>query len=172
MGMASSTATAFRSPSRCSCPAPARRGCRSRSIVQEQWRQLGVEAEVVPLEIAQYLARRKPGDFDVAIESFTADPSPWSLLDRWGCGAEANYGRYCSRTADSLLRAAHLARRDPAPPIRAWLRTVAEDFPAAFLFAPGQGVRDAERVRQRDLAGGVAVADGLDVDPARRGPLR
>lgn len=105
-------------------------------VVQEQWRQLGVKAEVVPLEIAQYLARRKPGDFDVAIESFTADPSPWSLLDRWGCGAEANYGRYCSRTADSLLRAAHLARRDPAPPIRAWLRTVAEDFPAAFLFAP------------------------------------
>jgi peptide/nickel transport system substrate-binding protein len=105
-------------------------------VVQEQWRRLGVKAEVVPLEIAQFLARRRPGDFDVTIESFTTDPSPWSLLDRWGCGAEANYGRYCNRTADSLLRGAHLARRDPAPPIRAWLQTVAQDFPAAFLFAP------------------------------------
>jgi peptide/nickel transport system substrate-binding protein len=105
-------------------------------IVQEQWRQLGVHAEVVPLELAQYLARRGPGNFDIAAESYSSDPSPWSLLDRWGCGAEANYGRYCNPTADSLLRAAHLARRDPAPPIRAWLRTVAQDFPAVFLFSP------------------------------------
>ena len=70
------------------------------------------------------------------MESYSSDPSPWSLFDRWGCGAEANYGHYCNRTADSLLRAAHLARRDPAPPLRAWLRAVAQDFPAAFLFAP------------------------------------
>jgi len=105
-------------------------------IVQEQWRKLGVRAEVIPLEFAQYLARRGPGNFDVAAESYSSDPSPWSLLDRWGCGAEANYGRYCNPVADSLLRAAHLARRDPAPPIRAWLRTVAQDFPAVFLFSP------------------------------------
>ncbi len=105
-------------------------------VVQEQWRRIGVKADVVPLEIAQFLARRRPGDFDVSMESFSSDPSPWSLLDRWGCGAEANYGRYCNRTADSLLRVAHLARRDPAPPIRAWLEAVAHDFPAAFLFAP------------------------------------
>ncbi len=105
-------------------------------IVQEQWRRIGVKAEVVPLEIAQFLARRRPGDFDVTMESYSSDPSPWSLFDRWGCGAESNYGHYCNRTADSLLRAAHLARRDPVPPLRAWLRAVAQDFPAAFLFAP------------------------------------
>ena len=105
-------------------------------VVQEQWRRIGVKAEVIPLEFAQFLARRRPGDFDVSMESFASDPSPWSLLDRWGCGAEANYGRYCNRSADSLLREAHLARRDPVTPIRAWLRTVAQDFPAAFLFAP------------------------------------
>lgn len=105
-------------------------------VVQEQWRRIGVKADVVPLEFAQFLARRRPGDFDVSMESFSSDPSPWSLLDRWGCGAEANYGHYCNRTADSLLRAAHLAQRDPAPPIRAWLQTLAHDFPAAFLFAP------------------------------------
>jgi len=105
-------------------------------IVQEQWRRLGLKVELVPLELGDYLARRRPGNFDVATESFSSDPSPWSLIDRWGCSGEANYGRYCNRTADSLLRAAHLAQRDPAPAIRGWLRTVALDFPAVFLFAP------------------------------------
>lgn len=104
-------------------------------LAQEQWKRLGVHVEVVPLDITQFLARRRPGDFDASMESFGSDPSPWSLLDRWGCGAEANYGRYCNHAADSLLREAHLAKRDPAPPIRAWLRTLASDFPAVFLYS-------------------------------------
>jgi peptide/nickel transport system substrate-binding protein len=104
-------------------------------IAQEQLRKLGVKVEVVPLEFAQFLARRRPGNFDAAMESFNMDPSPWSMIDRWGCGAETNYGHYCNRAADSLLRASHLATRDPAPPLRAWLRTVAQDYPAAFLFS-------------------------------------
>lgn len=104
-------------------------------IMQEQWKRIGVKVEVVPLEFGQFLLRRRPGDFDASVENFSSDPSPWSLFDRWGCGAEANYGHYCNRTADSLLRAAHLATKDPAPLIRAWLRAVALDYPAAFLFA-------------------------------------
>ena len=103
-------------------------------IVQEQYKRLGVRVEVVPLELSQFLARRGPGNFDASMESYGSEPAPWSLLDRWGCGASANYGHYCNRTADSLLRAAHLARRDPAPPIRAWLRTLTGDYPAVFLF--------------------------------------
>ena len=104
-------------------------------IIQDQLKRLGVRVEVVPIEISQFFARRPPGDFDASLESYGTDPAPWSLLDRWGCGASANYGHYCNRTADSLLRAAHLAQRDPAPPIRAWLRTLAADHPAVFLFA-------------------------------------
>jgi len=104
-------------------------------IIQDQLKRLGVRVEVVPIEVTQFFARRPPGDFDASLESYGGDPAPWSLLDRWGCGAAANYGRYCNRTADSLLRAAHLAQRDPAPPIRAWLRTLAADHPAVFLFA-------------------------------------
>jgi peptide/nickel transport system substrate-binding protein len=104
-------------------------------IVQEQWKRLGVKVEVVPLELPVYAGRRAPGDFDVAMEAYGGDPAPWSFLDRWGCGAEANFGRYCNRTADSLLRAAHLAVRDPAPPIRAWLRALANDYPAVFAFS-------------------------------------
>jgi peptide/nickel transport system substrate-binding protein len=103
-------------------------------IAQEQLRKLGVKVDVVPLEFAQFLARRRPGDFDASMEGFNIDPSPWSMVDRWGCGAEANYGHYCNRVADSLLRASHLATRDPAPALRAWLGTIAQDYPAAFLF--------------------------------------
>lgn len=103
-------------------------------IIQEQLKRLGVRVDVLPLEFTDFLSRRPSGNFDASLEAFGGDPAPWSLLDRWGCGAEANYGRYCNRTADSLLRAAHLARKDPAPPIRAWLRALANDYPAAFLF--------------------------------------
>lgn len=105
-------------------------------IAQEQLRRLGVKVEVVPMEFTQFLQRRRPGDFDAAMESFNIDPSPWSMVDRWGCGAEANYGHYCNPAADSLLRDSHLATRDPTPALRAWLRTVAQDYPAAFLFSP------------------------------------
>jgi peptide/nickel transport system substrate-binding protein len=103
-------------------------------IIQAQLKRLGVRVEVVPVDFTQFGSRRPQGNFDASLESYGGDPSPWSLLDRWGCGASANFGRYCNRTADSLLRAAHLARKDPAPPIRGWLRTVADDYPAAFLF--------------------------------------
>ncbi len=105
-------------------------------IVQEQWKKIGVKVDVVPLEGSQYAERRNPGNFDVAMESYSSDPSPWSLVDRWGCGAESNFGHYCNPAADSLLRNAHLAQRDPAPAIRGWLRALADDFPAAFLFSP------------------------------------
>jgi peptide/nickel transport system substrate-binding protein len=103
-------------------------------MAQEQLRNLGAKVEVVPLDFGVWGARRRPGDFDTSMENFNVDPAPWSMIDRLGCGAEANYGHYCNRTADSLLRSTHLATRDPVPALRAWLRAVAQDFPAAFLF--------------------------------------
>ncbi len=105
-------------------------------IAQEQLRKIGVKVEIIPLDFPDYLSRRRPGNYDAAMEAFNADPSPWSLIDRWGCGARANYGRYCNPAADSLLRVAHLSTRDPAPALRSWFKTVAEDYPAAFLYTP------------------------------------
>ena len=104
-------------------------------IVQEQWRRIGVKADIETLDGPQIAARRRLGAFDVVMENVSWEPSPWSMIDRWGCGAAGNYGHYCNATADSLLRAAHLTLRDPAPPIRAWLQTVANDFPAVFVFS-------------------------------------
>lgn len=109
-------------------------------IVQEQWRKLGVKADIVQLENSQFSARRRPGTFDVSIENVAIEPSPWSMIDRWGCGADGNYAHYCNARADSLLRAAHLTVRDPAPPIRAWLQAVANDFPAVFVYSPDRVV--------------------------------
>ena len=104
-------------------------------IVQEQWRKIGVKVDIVPLEGPDISKRRRAGTFDVVMENVSWEPSPWSMVDRWGCGADGNYGHYCSATADSLLKAAHLTVRDPAPPIRAWLQTVANDFPAVFVYS-------------------------------------
>ncbi len=89
----------------------------------------------------------------MSAESFSADPSPWSFLDRWGCGASRNFGRYCNPTADSLLRAAHLATRDPAPAIRAWLQAVANDFPAAFMLRTDAVLALPRRFTRVDVRG-------------------
>ena len=105
-------------------------------IIQQQLKKIGVSVELLPMEFGIFLAQRVAGTYDASMESFSADPSPWSLQDRWGCGASANYGRYCNPAADSLLRAYHLVRKDPAAPLRGWLKTVANDFPAAFLYTP------------------------------------
>lgn len=109
-------------------------------IIAQQLKQVGITVEIQPVDNAQYPVRRKPGNFDAILEGFSPEPSPWSMLTRWGCGEGTNFGRYCNRGADSLLRAVHLARKDPGTPLRAWLNTIAADFPAAFLYTPDRVV--------------------------------
>ncbi len=106
-------------------------------IVQEQWRKLGVKVDIETLERSQCCGTPATRDFDVVMENVAIEPSPWSLIDRWGCGADGNYGHYCNATADSLLRAAHLTLRDPAPPIRAWLQHGGQRLPRGLRVFPG-----------------------------------
>lgn len=104
-------------------------------VVQQQWRAIGVAAEVQPVEGPVFGSARRTGQFEVSVESYSLDPSPWGLVDLWGCGGGANYGRYCNPAADSLLAEAHWTRTDPAPALRRYLATLADDSPAAFLFS-------------------------------------
>lgn len=104
-------------------------------VVQQEWRAIGVEADVQPVEGGVWGPTRRAGQFDVSVEGYTVDPSPWMLLDVWGCQGGANVSRYCNPAADSLLTAAHLAQGDPAPLLRRYLAALALDHPAAFIYS-------------------------------------
>lgn len=104
-------------------------------IVEQQWRAIGVDAQLQPVEGAVWGSSRRAGSFDISVESFSLDPSPWGLLDLWGCAGGTNYARYCNPAADSVLAAAHWTRDNPAPLLRRYLATLADDHPAAFLFS-------------------------------------
>jgi peptide/nickel transport system substrate-binding protein len=104
-------------------------------IVEQQWRAVGVDAAVQPVEGPVWGSTRRAGAFDVSVESLALDPSPWGLFDIWGCAGGANYARYCNRTADSVLVAAHWSRTEPAPLLRQYLALLAADDPAAFLYS-------------------------------------
>jgi peptide/nickel transport system substrate-binding protein len=104
-------------------------------IVEQQWRAVGVDAQVQPVEGPVFVASRRAGTFDVTVESIGLEPSPWGMLDVWGCRGGANNARYCNPAADSLLAAAHWTRGDPTPLLRQYLATLAADDPAAFLYS-------------------------------------
>lgn len=106
--------------------------------VQEQWRAFGIRLEVQTLEPAAYVSRRRAGQFDLEFWSVTQDPTPSGLVQSWSCAGigGSNVAHYCNPALDSLIARATEGRGDPG---RLWpeaLRTLAEDAPALFLYAP------------------------------------
>jgi peptide/nickel transport system substrate-binding protein len=104
-------------------------------IVEQQWRAIGVDAQVQPVEGSIWRSERLAGRFDITVESYAHDPSPWGLLDLWGCKGANNLARYCNPVADSLLEQAHWSAADPAPALTRYFSTLSTDYPAVFLFS-------------------------------------
>jgi peptide/nickel transport system substrate-binding protein len=105
------------------------------AVIQEQYRQVGVDLQQVRVEPAVWLGRRAAGDFDIDFSSAGLDPSPSGLVFSWSCEGAGNVAGYCDRGADSLL---HQAIASPEADRRLWhafLRRVEENAPAAFLYS-------------------------------------
>lgn len=73
-------------------------------IIQNQWRAVGVETEVVPQEWgALNVDMRKP-DFDLAIHPLLAEPDPDIYFNQiYRTGNFLNYGRYSNPRVDALI---------------------------------------------------------------------
>ena len=116
-------------------PASSQQRLQMAVIIQEQLRQVGVRLDVVRLEPAVWTERRAAGNFDIDFSASTQDPSPSGLAFSWTCDGPGNAGRYCDRSADSLL---FRAIASPTADRRLWhefLRRVEEAAPAAFLYS-------------------------------------
>lgn len=104
---------------------------------QADWKSVGVQVNLEPLDFATYIDRRKRGRFDLDVNAVYQDPDPSGLAQSWSCAGigGANIGHFCDPRVDSLLAAATRST-DGLPIWRQALRTIDDDAAAAFLFAP------------------------------------
>ncbi len=105
-------------------------------LIQEQWRGVGVRAELVQLDGPVWNERRSAGDFDVDFSAALQDPSPSTLTQSWSCRGGNNVAGYCDPVVDSLLDQAILGRDATAGTWHAVLRRIEDAAPATFLYAP------------------------------------
>lgn len=142
-------------------------------IVQDEWRRLGVDMRIEPVEFTVMEQRTLAGDFDAAFVSRTIDPSPSSLLQWWSPGAASNIGGYADSTFERLAaRAGRASTRAAAGPLwRRALERLNDDAPAVFLFSPrnNAAMRDAVQNVTIRPDSWLATVTAWRVAPARRG---
>lgn len=104
---------------------------------QAQWKALGIDAELEPLDFPTYLDRRNAGRFDIDFTAVNQDPNPTGLTQSWTCAGTggSNVAHFCDPRVDSLIAAASVSLRG-LPLWQQALRTIDADDAAAFVFAP------------------------------------
>ena len=109
-------------------------------LLQEQFRVVGVRAEIDELEFSVVTQRLQAGNFDTAVLSRGNDPSPGSgITQSWTLGGwgGSNFGRYYNAEFERLVdRAISAPTRDQARGFwRAAISTLNADAPAIFLYS-------------------------------------
>jgi len=119
-------------------PAPSAPRAMIAAQVQEQLRRIGVRVELVRLDGPVWAERRGKGEFDIDFSSASMDPSPSGLVQSWSCAGRSgsNVAQYCNPAVDSLLERAIAGRGDARRTWREVVRTINEDAPAVFVYAP------------------------------------
>jgi peptide/nickel transport system substrate-binding protein len=121
-------------------------------LLQEQWRQVGVDARIEGLEFQSFIARLNSGNFDAALHGWRTTPSPRGIRSTWGSPAIAgasnqNAGRYLNPVFDSAvvrgLGATTLA--DRRAHLRLAYQTIVDDAAAVWLYE----VRNSAAVHRR-----------------------
>ena len=134
---ACASATASRSCCDCWSPTPAPSATQMSLLIQQQLRQVGVEARA---------GAGRRSDLDRAADRRAAStstspprcriPSPSGLVQSWSCnGSQQRRPEYCDPAVDSLLERAVLARDDARSTWHEVLRRIEADAPATFLYA-------------------------------------
>jgi len=109
-------------------------------LIQAQLLSVGVEVKLVELEGNVMQDRLVKGNFDAAMLSYQADPSPTaSVTQHWARGAPGNVGHYDNPTFQRALEAAGHGAGRPEEAARAWREAFGilnDDAPAVWLYSP------------------------------------
>jgi peptide/nickel transport system substrate-binding protein len=141
-------------PLRLSLLVPTSSVVRSRSavVIQEQWKEIGVDVRIEGLEFQLFLERLASGRFDLAISSWRTTPSPRGIRSTWGSPAIAgasrqNAGRYENPAFDSAVVAGlgAMVLRERRAHLRRAYELINDDAAAIWLFE----VRNAAAVHTR-----------------------
>ncbi len=121
-------------------------------LIQERWRQAGVEVTVTAVDFAVFQERLAQGRFDSYIGAWLDEPSPRGLAEQWTrAGWEAlNFGHWAHPAFDSLLALA-VAEPRRAPAARLWreaMDTLNADAPGIFLYTPTNAAAVHRRLRE------------------------
>ena len=109
-------------------------------LIQAQLLTVGVDVKLVEIEPNVMQDRLAKGNFEAAILSYQADPSPTAgVTQHWGRGAPGNFGHYANPAFQRALEAAGHGANRPEEAARAWREAFSilnDDAPAAWLYAP------------------------------------
>jgi peptide/nickel transport system substrate-binding protein len=134
-------------------------------LLQEQFRRLGVQADIENLDPQTFDAHSRAGDFDLLLWSWGTDPAINGFAQTWGTSAIGDQGqnvqRYSNRKVDALLDSASAAfDPDEADALaRRAFQTIADDAPAIWLY----DVVLIDAINRR-INVGTTRADGWSVD--------
>jgi peptide/nickel transport system substrate-binding protein len=106
-------------------------------LVQQAWKQIGVDAQLQQLEFNTFInGRLLKHDFQAALSGWTAGLTPDFVADLYGTGRPYNLNEYSNPRVDSLF---DLARAQPtqaaaAPFWQQGAKLVTEDHPYSWLY--------------------------------------
>jgi len=113
-------------------------------LLQEQYRRLGAKLDIDAVDLKTYTERIQPGskagDFDMAIQTFSTDPSPSGMRQNWGTAGIGpqgqNFLRYSNPKTDALIDSVS-ASFDPAKVkqyAKRAFQQIADDAPGIWLY--------------------------------------
>lgn len=133
--------------------------------LQEQLKQVGVDAVIDASEPSVLFPRLTQGKFDAFIQVWHEDATPSGIVQVWGgrdLDQSVNFGWYVNDRVDSLLA---LATLEPDPSkaralYRAVYETIVQEAPAIFLWEPRTFAFSHKRIKF-DALDGVAWWTGI-----------
>jgi peptide/nickel transport system substrate-binding protein len=113
------------------------------TLLQEQWRAVGVNAEIERLEVSALMQRVADGRFDAVLMTVAPAPSPSGIRQTWSTAALTmsnglNLGRYSNPAIDALIDSAVSASSIDAARAhyRAAYQALLDDAAAIWLVEP------------------------------------
>mgnify|MGYP001545634516 CR=1 FL=1 len=109
-------------------------------LLQEQWKRVGADVAIEPLELSTFGERLETHNFDALLNAWQIDPDPASVRDEWMSADRRkdgfNFASYSNRQFDAIVDSAAMNENPvrSAQQYRAAYRILTDDAPALWLY--------------------------------------
>jgi peptide/nickel transport system substrate-binding protein len=109
-------------------------------LLQDQWKKIGADVRLDPIELSSFGARMEAHKFDALLNAWQIDPDPASVRDEWMSAAHNkagfNFESYANPVVDAVLDSA-VASTNQVESVRLYrkaYRVITDDAPALWLY--------------------------------------